>query len=370
MLHRPISGKTGVHLLRSILAASLCLSGCGHQDAFPTGEVPQAGPPPSTSEPVRLTFAAGEDREAAWVDGSTLVYSFRRESRPGTDRCLGEMPGQGGTRAVEKCVQSGPDADSLIALGPVAVQSGSLAAWIDFRSLVGRVAPDLGGLRVGTLAPHDTGRLVRSFPYPAPSGRLHATALSLSWLDADHIAYIGADEFYVAPCDRCKVDTVQISREAVIANLTTTPATLQTIPNTTEITSMFPAPDGLSIYYTRPGDSKVYQQVLATGAESVIHDFTTAGIARDVNVRGQILTATVGGNVSYFVDPLLGPRQVDSGGVLYAVDLTTGTETPFSFPPGLIRRPALSPDGRAIVVEGIDTLAPPPRIDLWLYQAP
>src|SRR5262245_21382879 len=129
MLHRPICGKTGVHLVRSLLAAITFLVGCNHQDPSPPGEVPQAGPR-STTPPVRLTFAAGEDREPAWVDDNTLVYSFRRESQVGTDRCLGELPAAGGTRLLEKCVP-GPDFDSIIALGPVAPGPGSLAAWVD-----------------------------------------------------------------------------------------------------------------------------------------------------------------------------------------------------------------------------------------------
>lgn len=370
MLHRPISGKTGVHLLRSFLAAAAFLTACGHQEPFPSGEVPNSGPR-SDTPPIRLTFAQGEDRDAAWLaDGTTLVYSFRRETQAGTDRCLGEIPAEGGTRFLEKCVQTGSDFDSLIALGPVAPGPGLLAAWVDFRSLSGRTAPDAGGIRVGTLAPNDTGRTIRSLPYPAPSGQLHATATNLSWLGSERLAYIGADVFYVAPCKGCKQDTVAISREAVLADLQTSPATLQTIPNTSEITSLFPSADGLSIYYTRPGDTRVYRQILAGGAESIVHDFAAAGIARDVNVRGNVLTATVGGNVNYFVDPLLGARQVDSGGVLYRVDLASGDELSFPFATHLVQHPALSPDGRSVVVEAYDTLAPAPRIDLWLYRLP
>lgn len=370
MLHRPISGKTGVHPLRSLLAVTAFLTACGHQDTFGSGEVPQAGPP-SVTPPVRLTYAAGEDLDPVWTaDGLDLIYSFRKETAGGVDRCLGEIPGDGGTRFLEKCVNSGPDQDSIMALGPVAVGPGSLAAWMDFRGLTGRTAPDAGSLRIGSLAALDSGRTVHTFPYPAPSGQLHATATNLSWLASNLLAYIGADVFYVRPCMGCKMDTVVISREAVIAGLGSSPATLQTIPNTAQITSLFPSADGLSIYYTRPGDSRVYQQVLSSGAESTIHDFGLAGIARDVNIRGNVLTATVGGNVDFRNDPLLGPRQVDSGGVLYRVDLTTGDELSLPISNGWTRHPALSPDGRSVVVEATDTLIPPPRTDLWLFRLP
>ncbi len=371
MPHRPTRGKTGVHLFRTTLLPALVLAiGCSHPDPFPPGEVPDAGPR-TTTPPIQLTYSRGEDLDPAWLaDGSGLVYSFQRETNVPTDRCLGELPPGGGTRQLEKCVLSGPDIDSVDALGPVAVGPDGRAAWVDARGLQGRTAPDKGAIRVGSLAPGDSGAPVRTLPYPAPSGTLHVTATHLGWLTRDLLTYIGADVFYVRPCMGCKLDTVLIAREAVLLDLASSPAVLQVIPNTTEVSSLFPSADGLSIYYTRAGDTRVFQQVLASGTETVVHDFGTAGIARDVNVRASVLTAVVGGKVTYGIDPLLGPRQVDSGGVLYRVDLTDGTETPIPFALGLVQRPALGPDGGTVVLERIDTLSPPPRIDLWLYRLP
>jgi len=371
MPHRPTCGKTGVHLFRLAVVPALFLAGgCSHQDPFPSGEVPDSGPR-TTTPPIQLTYSIGEDLDPAWrPDGSGLVYSFLRETPSPTDRCLGELPPGGGTRRLEKCVLSGPDIDSTDALGPVAVGPDGRAVWVDARALRGRTAPDVAAIRVGSLAAGDSGTPVRTLPYPAPSGTLHATATDLGWLTPDLLTYIGADVFYTRPCMGCKLDTVVISREAVLLDIASAPPLLQVIPNTAQVSSLFPAADGLSIYYTRAGDTRVFQQVLASGAETVVHDFGSAGIARDVNVRGSVLTAVVGGKVSYGTDPLLGPRQVDSGGVLYRVDLTDGAETPIPFALGVVRHPALAPDGGAAVVEGIDTLRPPPRIDLWLFRLP
>ena len=370
MLHRPFRGKTGVHLLRSVLVPAALLAGCGHQDGFPTGDVPDAGPR-STIPPIRLTLALGEDLAPAWLAGdASLAYSFRRETSGGTDRCLGQLPPDGGTRFLEKCILSGPDADSLHALGPVAIGPANRAAWVEARSLRNRVAPDKGGIRIGSLAPADTGAMVRTLPYLALDGIVHMTATHLGWLGGDLLSYIGADVFYVAPCQGCKVDTVLISRNAVLLDLSSEPAGLQLIPNTAEVTSLFPSGDGLSVYYTRAGDTRVYQQVLASGAEVMIHDFGASGIARDAQIQGNVLTAVVGGKVRYFNDALLGPRQLDSGGVLVRVDLTDGSELPLPFASGLVQHPALSADGRSVVVEGIDTGGPPPRTDLWLYRLP
>jgi hypothetical protein len=212
--------------------------------------------------------------------------------------------------------------------------------------------------------------MVRTLPYPAPNGVLHATATHLGWLSSNLLTYIGTDVFYVGPCQGCKLDTVLISRDAVLLDLSTSPAALQIIPNTSEVTSLFPSADGLSIYYTRAGDTRVYQQVLASGAETMIHDFGASGIVRDAQIQGNVLTAVVGGKVRYFTDALLGPRQLDSGGVLYRVDLTNGTELPLPLILGVVQHPALSGDGRSVVVEGIDSNRPPPRTDLWLFRLP
>jgi hypothetical protein len=87
----------------------------------------------------------------------------------------------------------------------------------------------------------------------------------------------------------------------------------------------------------------------------MVHDFGSAGIARDVRVVGRRLVAVVGGHVATGIDPVLGPTQWDSGGALHLVDLDTGTDRElagFLFFHLFFRRPALSPSGDHIVVEG------------------
>ena len=113
----------------------------------------------------------------------------------------------------------------------------------------------------------------------------------------------------------------------------------------------------------------------------VVHDFAAAGIARDIQVVGNRLTAVVGGRVSFGTDAQFGPTQWDSGGVVYLVDLDTGEQTALDPGARLFRRPAISPAGDAVVAEGypliITVLSNTPLVtdtvvgrsaDLFLYR--
>jgi hypothetical protein len=367
MPNRLSCGKTGVHSL-PVLVALLALAGCSHQDPFPNGDPTPNGPRTSTP-PVQLTYSLGFDQSPAWLaDGSGFTYSLDQEGGPAGNRCLGEMPAAGGTRRFTKCVAAA-NQDSIRALGPAVPGPDGRVAWMDARSLNGRKTPDVEVLRVGTIAPQDSGVPVRAFPYLATSGKLHVTATSLTWLSPTRLAYIANDRLIVGPCSGCKPDTLLVPREAVLLDLSTSPATIALIPNTAEVTSLFASADGASLYFTRGGDTRVFQRVLASGAESTVHDFG-GPITRDVAVRGNELTAVVGGKVHYGVDPIIGARQVDSGGTLVRVDLTSGNESPLALGSLLVRRPAPAPDGRSVVIEARDTLAPGFQTDLWLLPLP
>jgi hypothetical protein len=87
------------------------------------------------------------------------------------------------------------------------------------------------------------------------------------------------------------------------------------------------------------------------------------------------MAAVVGGRVTYGIDPLFGPTQWDSGGVVHVVDLQSGADVTLDGP-GLFRRPQLSPSGAGLVVEVYPLILsgdnPPAtvvsrRSDLYLY---
>jgi hypothetical protein len=156
------------------------------------------------------------------------------------------------------------------------------------------------------------------------------------------------------------------------------------LPGTDLASGVSPGASADEVFYTIGGDTRVFHRVLSSGEVSVAHDFGAAGIARDVRVVGRRLVAVVGGHVAFGVDPVLGPTQWDSGGVVHVVDLDTGADqgldTSLFF-----RRPALSPGGDRVVAEGyplIIQFVPDPIVgqrpdtsvgtvgDLFLLRAP
>jgi len=124
---------------------------------------------------------------------------------------------------------------------------------------------------------------------------------------------------------------------------------------------------GSAIYYTLGGDSRVYRADPAGGPPAVVHDFGTAGIARDVEVRSGTLIALVGGNVAFGFDTTLGYVQFDGGGDVYRVDLAAGTTVPVTARGSRARHPALSPSGARVVAELPGGGAGP---SLWLFAVP
>jgi len=209
--------------------------------------------------------------------------------------------------------------------------------------------------------------VVWEFPYFAPDNQLHTMAVSPTWLGDSILAYVGAEVFNIVDCAGCVMDTVPVGRHVVLLRLNGPTPALELVPGTQTATSVSAAPDGSALYYTLGGDTQVYRRTLATGAVTPVHDF--GEIVRDVSVAESTLVAIVGGQVSYVSDPQYGPVQRDQGGPLVHLNMNSGQVTMVSSPIALHRHPALSPDGRRIVVEthaGTGGVSP----DLWLYGAP
>jgi len=81
----------------------MMLTGCGHSDPFTTTAPGNQGPFDDLL-PTRLTFSADSDLTPAWsADGSRLFYTFAVPADPDHDRCVGVLPGGGGSRVAEKC---------------------------------------------------------------------------------------------------------------------------------------------------------------------------------------------------------------------------------------------------------------------------
>jgi hypothetical protein len=149
------------------------------------------------------------------------------------------------------------------------------------------------------------------------------------------------------------MDTLRSGLDAVSLSLDETAIAPQAIPGTENASGVSPGSNPDEIYYTLNGDTRVYRQILSTGEVVVAHDFGAAGIARDVHVTGNRLTAVVGGRVHFADDPTLGPTQWDSGGIVHVVGLSDGSDVPLSGPTPLelYRRPRLSPGAAEVVAE-------------------
>lgn len=335
--------------------------GCSHSDGFPSGSNPPLGPR-TTDPPIQVTYDLGDDLTPAWLpDGSGIAYTWTSIAFQPHNRCLALLPAGGGTRHGEKCLRRDLLGDSIASLNWVSVGADGRAAWVDQVGKSSRIPPDRSAIRVGQLLSGDTGVAVRSFPYLAPSGNLHMTATSLTWLGPNSLAYVAGELDFPRACSNCKPDTVITGVEVAILDLAQSPAGVSILPNTGGSNSLWASPDGTTIYYTMNGDTRVFRQILASGDTATVYDFGSLGLGfpSDISMGGGYLAATLGLASGF-------------GGQLVRVNLTNGTPELVQVDAGRPLRGRLSPDGNSMVVQVLDGSNPaqPPGMNLWLYHFP
>jgi len=330
--------------MRHLAALALVLAaGCGHQDPFSYRQQPLPGPF-GGGNPLRLTFNIGYDIWAAWsADGSEIWYSAQDSFAFEQDHCLVSLPAGGGSGVRRQCPSP---SNNLTELLQQPAPNGTEVAYAISELGAGREhAPFRFSIWLADERAGSIPRLVQPFPYYVPSGKSHDAPIYLQWLRPGVLLYLGAEN----GC--CNKDTLRFGEQVVTLDLTG-PAPVRTlVPNTTRASAVSAARDGLSIYYTFYGDSRVYQQVLATGQVSVLYDFGGGRIVRDPDVAGDRLVAIVDGIPNYRFVPAFGLVQVDYGGRLTIVDLAAANETLYPSLTHLFKRPRLSADGRRVVVE-------------------
>jgi hypothetical protein len=189
--------------------------------------------------------------------------------------------------------------------------------------------------------------MVQRFPYDAPSGNSHDLPLFLQWLKPGVLLYLGGQ---VGGC--CARDTLRFGEQAVLLDLNGPSPVRTFVPGTEHASAVAASSDGNTIYYTFPGDSVVFQQVLASGAVSILHNFGQGHVVRDPTVSGNLLIAVLDGRPKPQNLPPFGLVNVDFGGELIAVDLSTGVESPLFDTSHWFRRPRFAPGGGRFVVEG------------------
>jgi hypothetical protein len=322
------------------------MAGCGHSEPF--GSTPYGSDTPfNPTPPVQLTLNPLADRGAAWLpDGSGILYSAQQQGSD-HDLCLARLPSTGGRQLSLVCDLTGYGVDSLNAIESPAPAADGRLAFIEASGDTNGIVPNFAGLAVAPSLDPQGATIVRAIPYTIPGEPTHVVAQQLEWLDPGHLIYVaGARTFNT------------LTRDTIISNLAVALFDLGTgglptvVPGTTYASGVSAGPAAGEIYYTLGGDTRVYRRVLASGEVSVVHDFGAAGIARDIQLSGTRMTVVVGGRVAFVNDPALGPTQFDSGGVVHVVDLSSGTDQAIDDPELMFRRPALSPAGDRIVVEG------------------
>jgi hypothetical protein len=327
------------------------VTACGHTDPF-------ASPPYGTdapfdpAPPVRLTFNPLADRGGVWLpDGSGILYSAQQIGRTDHDVCLALLSPTGGRQRALICDLSVDGVDSTNAIESAAPAADGRLAFVEASTSIGATAPLTEGIAIApTLDPRGA-TVVQRIPYAVPGEPTHNHVSALRWIDPTTLAILGGSVAISADCFQCPPDTLVANLKVVTLDAAggSGPAA---VPGTDFASGVSPGSTEDEIYYTVGGDSRVLRRTLSTGTVDVAYDFGASGIARDVQVVGGRLTAVVGGRVAFVVNPVLGPTQRDSGGVVHVVDLATGADQSLGNPVLLFRRPALSPDGTHVVAEG------------------
>jgi hypothetical protein len=328
-------------------------TGCGHTEPF-TPRTFETDQPFDAAPPVRLTLNEGPDRRVNWLpDGSGFLYSSQQQDTRDNDVCLAILPATGGRQRGRTCNLSINGDNLTESLESAAALPDGRLAYVAATSEIGLLAPDDENLVIASVADPVSRTPLVSLPYTIPGKRTHRGISQLHWLSPNRLVYLGEAVIISRPCMFCQMDTLRSGLDAVSLSLEGTVASPQAIPGTDNASGISPGSTEDEIYFTLNGDTRVYRQVLSTGEVTVVHDFGSAGIARDVHVVDGRLTATVGGRVRFADDPALGPTQWDSGGIVHVVNLSDGSDTPLVGPTNLevYRRPQLSPAGSVVVAE-------------------
>lgn len=340
-------------LRRLALAGGALLAlACSHTDPFST-------PPYGTTQPfdptppVRLTLNPGADQGASWLpDGSGILYSAQQLGRPDLDVCLAELPPTGGTQERLVCDLGRQGSDTTNAIEwPVAGVDGRLA-FVKASSSIGATNPSREALSVAPGLDPSKASDVQRIPYTLPGEAETSAVLHLHWQRENQLVFVGGAATYRQACALCVVDTITTGRKILLLDLSPPGAAPVPLPGTDFASGVTPGISSDLIYFTLGGDRRVYSRSLTSGSTSVVHDFGSAGVVRDVHVGGGRLVAVVGGRVAFSADPGLGPTQWDSGGIVHVVDLASDADIALDGGPRLFRRPAIAPGGDRVVAEG------------------
>jgi hypothetical protein len=356
------------------------VAGCGHTDSF-TSPPYGTDAPFDPSPPVRLTFNSLPDLSAAWLpDASGILYSTQLAERADNDLCLALLPPAGGSQLQVTCDLSVGGVDSTNAIESPAPLSDGRLAFVESSGQIGAPGALTQSIVIAPSLDPSGATRVQRIPYIVAGEPEHNHVRGIRWLGTGRLVFIGGNVAYLADCEGCPKSNVVADLK--IVTLDAGGGSPAVVSGTDFASSISVGRNEDEIYYTINGESRIYRRTLSTGDVTVAHDFGAAGIARDVHVVGNRMTAIVGGRAAFGINRVLGPTQRDSGGVVHVVDLISRSDQSFDDPDFLYRHPALSPTGDQLVAEGYplqistdqvtgstDTTVSPTG-DLYLFGAP
>lgn len=341
--------------------ALIATAACNHSAPFQPGDDAPGGPR-DPALPARVTLSPDPDLTPAPAAANAgWLYAYTERTAGAVNRCLAGLPLEGGSRNRTYCdVTLGRPGVNSSLTWPAEGADGRLA-FLRTRGVGFGGAQTSAALVLGSFAPRDSGRVLRSFPYPA-AGTTAQGVSHLSWLDSHTLIFVATQVEYRCIGLTCgSLDTLESGLQVERLDVDHPPAAPDVMAGTDRASSVSPIADGSGFYFTVGGDTRVYRRHFSTGATDTVYDFGGAGIARDVQQADSVLYAIVGGNVG--VDSV--SKQFDHGGSLLRVDLRSGALSTVNVAGQAIRHPILQATQHRIMVE---TGTPSP--DLWLAVTP
>ena len=294
--------------MRAALSSLLLLiAACEHSSPFTF--VPGTQGPWGGGLPRRLTFSAGDDRNAA-VTGGLIVFSRLEASALATrERCLALLPVDGGTLRGEYCPRLPTTlADTFLdtwtepALSPdghwvaYSWQQGSLVSVLGFYRTRLVVAP--------TAHADDTTRFAWYIDYAATAGTVTGI-LKPEWLDADRIRFLGAYEFFFkvkGGGQERYTDTTFVPLALLELDLRTGLVAL--VPGGDSATAWARAPDG-GAWIVKAGDpARLLHLAAGMDVSTTVGVFTDS--VRDLAAVAGTPVAVLGDTTIEWLDPVTG----------------------------------------------------------------
>jgi hypothetical protein len=353
----------------------LIQAGCGHDKPFQPDSFDQDST--RTRGSMRqLTYNLGADRAPRWLPGdSGLLYSMERLDTPSRHRCLAWMPASGGTVSRIDCKNFGQSIDSTYSFEWPAVHPGGMVSFLLVANRITAVRPGYQTLRLGRIDDPGNAPELLLLPYRVDTS-FYNTIISPHWVDSSRMIFVAGmmlvGEYPIPP------DTFFGGRVAATLTRQAGGSVVAGIPGTENASSVAANPGADEFFFTVMGDARVYRSDLAGTNIRVHYDFGPGQVARDVAIRGDSLLVVVGNRTVLQEFTEVGTYQSDFGDRLRLIHVASGLDQAVGDAPVCYRRPAFSPAGQTLLVEGFatadtactSTAIASPEGNIWLLDLP